>query len=118
MFAEVTGVPRIHFATGNPELLPLLADVPCEAVSVDWRIGLADAWLRIGDRGIQGNLDPAVCLAPFDVVAARTRAILAEAARRPGHVFNLGHGVLPGTDADTLARLTDLVREETEVALV
>jgi uroporphyrinogen decarboxylase len=118
VLAEVTGVPRIHFATGNPELLPLLADVPCEAVSVDWRIGLADAWSRIGDRGIQGNLDPAVCLAPFDVVASRTRAILAEAGRRPGHIFNLGHGVLPGTDADTLARLADLVRLETEVALV
>jgi uroporphyrinogen decarboxylase len=115
---EVTGVPRIHFATGNPELLPLLADVPCEVVSVDWRIGLADAWSRVGDRGVQGNLDPAICLAPFDVVAARARAILADAGGRPGHVFNLGHGVLPGTDADTLARLTDLVREETEVALL
>jgi len=118
VFEEVSGVPRIHFATGNPELLSLLADVPCEVVSVDWRIGLADAWSRVGDRGIQGNLDPAVCLAPFEVVAPRARAILAEAAGRPGHVFNLGHGVLPGTDADTLARLADLVRHETEVALV
>ncbi|HEY8825234.1 MAG TPA: uroporphyrinogen decarboxylase family protein, partial [Candidatus Limnocylindria bacterium] len=118
VFEEVTGVPRIHFATGNPELLPLLADVPCEVVSVDWRIALGDAWSRVGDRGVQGNLDPAICLAPFDVVAARSRAILAEAGGRPGHVFNLGHGVLPGTDADTLARLTDLVRQETEVALV
>jgi uroporphyrinogen decarboxylase len=114
----VRGVPRIHFATGNPELLPLLADAPCEVVSVDWRIGLADAWTRVGDRGVQGNLDPAACLAPFDVVAARARAILADAGGRPGHVFNLGHGVLPGTDADTLARLTELVRRETEVAVV
>ena len=118
VFAEASGVPRIHFATGNPELLPLLADVPCEVVSVDWRIGLAHAWARVGAHGIQGNLDPAVCLAPFDIVAARARAILNDAAGRPGHVFNLGHGVLPGTDADTLARLTDLVRRETEVALV
>jgi uroporphyrinogen decarboxylase len=114
----VRGVPRIHFATGNPELLPLLADAPCEVVSVDWRIGLADAWTRVGDRGVQGNLDPAACLAPFDVVAARARAILADAGGRPGHVFNLGHGVLAGTDADTLARLTELVRRETEVAVV
>ena len=113
VLAAVSGVPRIHFATGNPELLPLLADAPCEVVSVDWRIGLADAWSRIGDRGIQGNLDPATCLAPFEVAAARARAILAEAAGRPGHVFNLGHGVLAGTEADTLARLTDLVRTET-----
>jgi uroporphyrinogen decarboxylase len=59
-----------------------------------------------------------VCLAPFEVVAERARAILADAAGRPGHVFNLGHGVLPGTDADTLARLAALVRQETEVALV
>jgi uroporphyrinogen decarboxylase len=118
VFEAVRGVPRIHFATGNPELLPLLADAPCEVVSVDWRIGLADAWTRVGDRGVQGNLDPAVCLAPFDVVAARARAILSDAAGRPGHVFNLGLGVLPGTDADTLARLTELVRRETEVALV
>ncbi len=118
VFEAAHGVPRIHFATGNPELLPLLADAPCEVVSVDWRIGLADAWARVGDRGVQGNLDPAVCLAPFDVVAARARAILSDAAGRPGHVFNLGHGVLPGTDADTLARLTELVRRETEVAVV
>jgi uroporphyrinogen decarboxylase len=118
VLAEVAGVPRIHFATGNPELLPVLADVPCEAVSVDWRIGLAEAWSRIGDRGIQGNLDPAVCLAPFDVVASKARRVLAEAGGRPGHVFNLGHGVLPGTEADTLARLADLVRTETAVALV
>jgi uroporphyrinogen decarboxylase len=87
-------------------------------VSVDWRVRLDEAWSRVGERGVQGNLDPAVCLAPFDVVAARARAILADAAGRPGHVFNLGHGVLPGTDADTLARLTDLVRRETEVAVV
>jgi len=118
VFAQVNGVPRIHFATGNPELVPLMADVPCEVVSVDWRIGLGDAWSRVGERGIQGNLDPAVCLAPFEVVASRARAILADAAGRPGHVFNLGHGVPPETDADTLARLTELVREETEVALV
>jgi uroporphyrinogen decarboxylase len=118
LFEGVNGVPRIHFATGNPELLPLLADVSCEVVSVDWRVRLDEAWSRVGERGVQGNLDPAVCLAPFDVVAARARAILADAAGRPGHVFNLGHGVLPGTDADTLARLTDLVRRETEVAVV
>jgi uroporphyrinogen decarboxylase len=118
VFEGVSGVPRIHFATGNPELLPLLADAPCEVISVDWRIGLADAWARVGDRGVQGNLDPAVCLAPFDVVAARARAILADTGGRPGHVFNLGHGVLPGTEADTLARLTELVRRETEVAAV
>ena len=108
-----TGVPRIHFFTGNPELLALAAQ-SCEVVSVDWRVGLADAWRRIGDaRAIQGNLDPAICLAPFPVVAERTRAVLREAGRRRGHIFNLGHGVLPDTDADTLRRITEVVREET-----
>ncbi len=109
-----TGVPRIHFGTGNPELLPLMASVPCEVVSVDWRLPLDLAWERIGaGRAIQGNLDPGACLAPFDVVAAAARDVLRRAAGRPGHVFNLGHGVLPDTDADTLARLAELVRTET-----
>lgn len=107
-------VPRIHFATGNPTLLPLLADADCEAVSVDWRLPLDEAWERIGhERAIQGNLDPAVCLAPWDVVEARASDVLRRAAGRPGHVFNLGHGVLPDTDADTLARLSLLVKERT-----
>ena len=109
-----TGVPRIHFGTGNPELLPLMASVPCEVVSVDWRLPLDLAWERIGaGRAIQGNLDPGACLAPFDVVAAAARDVLRRAAGRPGHVFNLGHGVLPDTDADTLARLAELVRTAT-----
>lgn len=107
------GVPRIHFATGNPALLPLVGSVDCEAVSVDWRLPLDEAWDRIGDRAIQGNLDPAVCLAPWDVVRARTDDVLRRAGGRAGHVFNLGHGVLPDTDASTLARLSSYVREQT-----
>jgi len=115
IFARLEGtVPRIHFATGNPALLPLLADAAVEVVSVDWRQPLDAAWAQIGhDRGIQGNLDPAVCLAPFPVVAERARDVLRRAAGRSGHVFNLGHGVLPSTDADTLERLAALVHEET-----
>jgi uroporphyrinogen decarboxylase len=113
LFAGIQGVPRIHFATGNPALLPLLASVECEAVSVDWRLPLDEAWSRIGARAIQGNLDPAACLAPWDVVAERTADVLARAGDRPGHVFNLGHGVLPDTDADTLARIVSLVHERT-----
>ena len=107
------GVPRIHFATGNPALLALVGSVECEAVSVDWRLPLDEAWQRIGDRAIQGNLDPAVCLAPWDVVQSRARDVLRRAGGRAGHVFNLGHGVLPDTDADTLARLASYVREQT-----
>jgi len=106
-------VPRIHFATGNPALLPLVGSVECEAVSVDWRLPLDEAWQRIGDRAIQGNLDPAVCLAPWEVVRSRADDVLRRAGGRAGHVFNLGHGVLPDTDADTLARLSSHVREQT-----
>jgi uroporphyrinogen decarboxylase len=108
-----TAVPRIHFATGNPALLPLIASTDCEAVSVDWRLPLDEAWERVGDKALQGNLDPAVCLAPWDVVAARAEDVLRRARGRAGHVFNLGHGVLPDTDADTLARLCALVKERT-----
>jgi len=107
------GVPRIHFATGNPALLAFVGSVECEAVSVDWRLPLDEAWQRIGDRAIQGNLDPAVCLAPWDVVQSRARDVLRRAGGRAGHVFNLGHGVLPDTDADTLARLASYVHEQT-----
>jgi uroporphyrinogen decarboxylase len=111
-------VPRIHFATGNPALLPLLSFDECEAVSVDWRLSLDAAWDRIGDEhAIQGNLDPAVCLAPWDVVEARADDVLRRAAGRAGHVFNLGHGVLPETEADTLARLSEHVRERTATVL-
>lgn len=107
-------VPRIHFATGNPLLLPAMARAGAEAVSVDWRVPLDEAWILAGpDRALQGNLDPGICLAPFPVVAAAARDVLRRAGGRAGHIFNLGHGVLPETDADTLARLTELVHEET-----
>ena len=106
-------VPRIHFGTGNPALTPLMARAGADVVSVDWRMPLDEAWLQIGDLAIQGNLDPAICLAPFPVVAAAARDVLARAGGRPGHVFNLGHGVLPETDAYVLERLVALVHEET-----
>ena len=117
LFASLAdaGVPRIHFATGNPAILPLLASVECEAVSVDWRAPLDEAWSAIGDRAIQGNLDPVVCLAPWDIVADRALDVLRRAGGRPGHVFNLGHGVLAETDPDVLARLVELVHERTAV---
>jgi uroporphyrinogen decarboxylase len=107
------GAPRIHFATGNPLLVPAMGRAGAEAVSVDWRLPLDEAAVLVGpDRALQGNLDPGICLAPFDVVAAGAREVLRRAAGRPGHIFNLGHGVLPQTEADTLARLAALVREE------
>jgi len=115
IFAALDGLaaPRIHFATGNPLLLPAMGRAGAEAVSVDWRVPLDEAAVLVGpDRALQGNLDPGICLAPFEVVAAAARDVLRRAGRRRGHIFNLGHGVLPQTDADTLARLAALVRAE------
>ncbi len=106
-------VPRIHFGVGTGELLPLLAAAGPEVVGVDWRVPLDEARRRVGEgTAVQGNLDPAVCLAPWSVVEAETRAVLASNGGRPGHVFNLGHGVLPETDPDVLARVVDLVHTE------
>ena len=106
------GVPRIHFGVGTGELLGLLAEAGADVVGVDWRVPLDTAARRVPPgTALQGNLDPAILLAPWDVVESRARAVLARgrAAQGHGHVFNLGHGVLPETDPDTLARLTDLV---------
>jgi uroporphyrinogen decarboxylase len=105
------GVPRIHFGVGTGELLGLMAVADTEVVGVDWRVPLDVARRRVGDGvSLQGNLDPALCLAPWEVVSAAARDVLTRGGGR-GHVFNLGHGVLPDTDPDALARLVDLVHE-------
>jgi len=106
-------VPVIHFGLGTSEFLPLMRHDAVDVVGVDWRLPLDEAWERLGGGGIQGNLDPAVCLAPWPVVEERTRAILGSRPRRDGHVFNLGHGVLPDTDPDVLTRVAELVHELT-----
>jgi uroporphyrinogen decarboxylase len=107
------GVPRIHFGVDTGELLPLMAAAGADVVGVDWRVSLADARRRIGPgRAVQGNLDPVTCLAPWEVVASEVRRTLRD-GRGPGHVFNLGHGVLPSTDPDVLRRIVDLVHAET-----
>lgn len=117
IFAGVRGmVPTIHFGTSTAHLLEEMAGAGSDAVSVDWRLPLDRAWARIGARAIQGNLDPTVCLAPWDVVDREASRVLAEAGGRAGHVFNLGHGVLADTPADTLLRLVDLVHTRTAVA--
>jgi uroporphyrinogen decarboxylase len=106
------GVPVINFATGNPALLPLLAEAGGSVIGVDWRIALAEAWQLIGhDRAIQGNLDPAVLLADRDEIRRRAKAILDQAAGRPGHIFNLGHGVHPQTPPDNVVALVEMVHE-------
>jgi len=110
---EDLGVPRIHFGVGTGELLELLAEAGPDVVGVDWRVPLDRARARLGDHvAVQGNLDPAVCLAPWDVVAREATAVLDANGGRPGHVFNLGWGVLPETDPDILRRLVDYVHGE------
>jgi uroporphyrinogen decarboxylase len=107
-------VPSIHFGVGTGELLGSMARAGGDAIGVDWRVPLDTAWERIGaDRAIQGNLDPAVLGAPWEVVEREARGVLERAGGRDGHVFNLGHGVLPGTPVESLVRLVDLVHEET-----
>jgi uroporphyrinogen decarboxylase len=108
------GVPSIYFGTGNASLLELFAAAGSDLISVDWRVPLDEAWARIGfDRGIQGNLDPVRPVAGWEATQAGMRDVLARAAGRPGHIFNLGHGVLPETDPNLLKRLVDAVHQET-----
>ena len=104
------GVPTIHFGTGTAGLLEQMTVAGSGMVSVDWRIPLDEAWRRIGhDKGIQGNLDPAVLMAPWEVIELESRRVLDYAGGRPGHIFNLGHGVLADTPSDHLTRLVELV---------
>jgi uroporphyrinogen decarboxylase len=104
------GAPTIHFGTGASTLLPAMTRAGGDVIGLDWRIALDDGWAAVGaDRAVQGNLDPAVLLGPWARVEAATRDVLARAAGRPGHIFNLGHGVLPRTDPDVLTRLAGFV---------
>jgi uroporphyrinogen decarboxylase len=110
--AVTPGVPVIHFGAGNPALLPLLTDAGGDVIGVDWRVNLDEAWNVIGhDRAIQGNLEPAVLLADRDEIRRRAHDVLSRAAGRPGHIFNLGHGVLPQTPVENVQALIDVVRE-------
>lgn len=106
------GVPSIHFATGNPALLPLVTEAGGDAVSVDWRLPIDEAWERLGpDRAIQGNLDPTVLLAGREPALDAARDVLERVAGRPGHIFNLGHGILPETDHRVVQAVVELVHD-------
>jgi uroporphyrinogen decarboxylase len=110
--ALVPGVPVIHFATGNPALLPLLSAAGGDVIGVDWRIDLDEAWRLVGhDKGVQGNLDPAVLLADRETIRQRAKDILDRAGERPGHIFNLGHGVHKETPVENAQYLIEAVRE-------
>jgi len=106
------GVPRIHFGTNTAGLLELIATSGADVVSLDWRVDLDAGWLRVGhDLGVQGNLDPAALLGPKSSMLESARGVLRRAAGRPGHVFNLGHGVLPGSPLENLQALVETVHE-------
>jgi uroporphyrinogen decarboxylase len=108
---ESYGVPRIHFGVGTGELLGLMGEAGADVVGVDWRVPLDEAARRVGPgRALQGNLDPAVLFAPTEVVEAKAQEVLDAAAGLEGHVFNLGHGVLPSMDPDALSRLVEYVQ--------
>jgi uroporphyrinogen decarboxylase len=119
LFARLqgAGVPLIHFGTGTGEVLADMAAAGGHVLGIDWKTPLDEGWTRVGgpaSRAVQGNLDPAVLLASREAVERETRAVLAAAAGRDGHIFNLGHGVLPATPVGALQRVVDLVHAETE----
>ncbi len=108
-YLSATNTPTIHFGTGTATLLELMKEAGGDVIGVDWRIPIDEAWKRLGDVGIQGNLDPAVLLASFEVITASAKDILQRASGRLGHIFNLGHGVLPNTPVENVIRLVKLV---------
>jgi uroporphyrinogen decarboxylase len=108
----VPGVPVINFATGNPALLPLLVEAGGSVIGIDWRVRLDDAWKTVGyDRAVQGNLDPLVLLAGRDEIRRRAKQVLDQAGGRPGHIFNLGHGVVQQTPVENAVALVEAVHE-------
>jgi uroporphyrinogen decarboxylase len=110
--ARQAGVPIIHFGTNTNGMLELIRDAGGDVIGVDWRIDLDAAWRRLGpDVAIQGNLDPLALFAPWSELKQRARRVLDQAAGRPGHIFNLGHGILPQTPVDNVRRLVDFVHE-------
>jgi uroporphyrinogen decarboxylase len=110
----VLDVPTIHFGTGTTHLLRAMSDAGGDVIGLDWRVPLDEGWSLAGeDHGVQGNLDPTLLLGPWERIEAGTRDVLDRAGARPGHIFNLGHGVLPGTDPSVLSRLRELVHELT-----
>jgi uroporphyrinogen decarboxylase len=106
------GTPAIHFGTGTAALLPLLREAGGDVIGLDWRVDLADGWRAVGhDVAVQGNLDPAVLLASPAYIRQRAQAVLDAAGRRPGHLFNLGHGIHKDTPVEHVKALVDIVHE-------
>jgi uroporphyrinogen decarboxylase len=112
-------VPVINFLTGNPALLPLCREAGGEVIGLDWRVDLAAGWQAVGhDRAVQGNLEPVALLADLETLRRRTGEVLSQAAGRPGHIFNLGHGVLPETNAEHVKALVKMVHDQPTSGLI
>ena len=109
--ALAPGAPVIHFGTGTAALLELMREAGGDVIGLDWRVPLDEAWQRLGDVAVMGNLDPVTLFADVGVVRAQARRILERAGGRPGHIFNLGHGILPETPVDNVIALVDAVHE-------
>lgn len=115
MVKQNTDVPLIHFGTGTAGLLELIKEAGGDVIGVDWRVDLDIAWDRLGsDVGVQGNLDPVVLFAPFEEVERQARRVLDSVRGRRGHIFNLGHGILPRTPVENVRKLIDFVHEYTK----
>ena len=114
VFAAITGVPRIHFGTDTATLLPSLRAAGADVVGLDWRVPLDQGWTALGDVAVQGNLDPVALFAPREVLASKVRAIVQDVGTRAGHIFNLGHGILPETPVDNVRAVVDMVHELTQ----
>ena len=109
------GVPVIHFGTGTQALLPSMRDAGGHVIGIDWKTPLAKAWERIGDdHAVQGNMDPTVLFAPLDVAKKHAKRLLDSVGGKSGHIFNLGHGILPETPVDTVQAIIDYVHAESE----
>jgi uroporphyrinogen decarboxylase len=105
-------VPLIHFATSNSTLLELMKRAGGDVIGLDWRVDIGEAWARLGyEVGIQGNLDPVILFGSVDLIKKEVKRILDRVGGRPGHIFNLGHGILPNTPVENVAALVDLVHE-------
>jgi uroporphyrinogen decarboxylase len=113
LFEQVdSSVPRIHFGTGNPVLYPLMKEAGGDVIGVDWRVGLRSQWDALGsDVAIMGNLDPGAILAPLDAMKAQADAVLEQAGGQPGHIFNLGHGIMPEASVPQVQALVQHVHE-------
>ena len=114
LLASISGkVPIIHFGTGNPALLSLMAKAGGDVLALDWRCSISEAWNQTGVKAVQGNLDPIALCAEREAMLARASLVLEEVNGRPGHIFNLGHGIIPETPVDNVKALVDFVHEKT-----